>query len=91
MGTDKESLPNRIGPATYEVGIIAGDKTVNPILSMIIPGEDDGKVSVERARLSGMKDFLVVHKAHPFIMNDEDIIKQVIYFIENGRFEKSQN
>ena len=88
LGTDKESLPNKIGLPYYEVGIIAGDKTINPILSMIIPGEDDGKVSVERAKLKGMKDFLVVHKAHPFIMNDEDIINQVIYFIKNGIFEK---
>ena len=91
LGTEKESIPNRIGPVNYEVGIIAGDKTVNPILSMIIPGEDDGKVSVERTKLNGMKDFLVVHEAHPFIMNDEEIINQVIYFIENGIFEKNPN
>ncbi len=89
LGTDNESLPNKIGPPDYEVGIITGDKTINPILSLLIPGEDDGKVSVERARLMGMKDFLVVHKAHPFIMNDEDIINQVIYFIENGVFGKN--
>jgi len=89
LGTDRESLPNKIGPPDYDVGIITGDKTINPILSILIPGEDDGKVSVERAKLMGMKDFLVVHKAHPFIMNDEDIIKQVIYFIKNGIFEKN--
>ena len=88
LGTDKESLPNRIGPPYYEVGVITGDRTINPILSLLIPGKDDGKVSVERAKLMGMKDFLIVHKTHPFIMNDDDIIKQVIYFIENGRFEK---
>jgi triacylglycerol lipase len=91
LGTDKESLPNRIGPPDYEVGIITGDKTINPILSLLIPGEDDGKVSVERAKLLGMKDFLVVHKAHPFIMTDENIINQVIYFIEHGMFEKNLN
>ena len=88
LGTDKDSLPNRIGPAQYETGIITGDKTINPILSLLIPGEDDGKVSVERAKLAGMKDFLVVHKAHPFIMSDRVVMDQVIYFIENGKFEK---
>lgn len=91
LGTDEESLPNKIGPPNYEVGIITGDKTINPILSLLIPGEDDGKVSVERAKLLGMKDFLVVHKAHPFIMNDEYVINQVIYFIENGVFKKDLN
>ncbi|MDH3393256.1 MAG: alpha/beta hydrolase [Desulfobulbaceae bacterium] len=88
LGTDKESLPNKISPPDYEVGVITGDRTINPILSLIIPGEDDGKVSVKRAKLMGMKDFLVVHKAHPFIMNDENVINQVIYFIRNGIFEK---
>jgi hypothetical protein len=89
LGTDKDSLPNKLGPPYYEVGIITGDKTINPILSLLIPGEDDGKVSVERAKLSGMKDFLVVHKAHPFIMNDKNIIDQAIYFIKNGIFKKN--
>ena len=88
LGTNKESMPNKLGRPYYEVGIITGDKTVNPVLSLMIPGEDDGKVSVERAKLMGMKDFLVVHKSHTFIMNDEDIINQVIYFIENGIFKK---
>ena len=91
LGTDKDSLPNNIGPPEYEVGIITGDKTINPILSLIIPGKDDGKVSVEKAKLMGMKDFLVVHKAHPFIMNDENVIKQAVYFIENGIFDKKLN
>ncbi len=91
LGTEKECLPNKIGPPDYEVGIITGDKTINPILSLLIPGEDDGKVSVERAKLIGMKDFLVVHKAHPFIMKDKDIMSQIVYFIENGVFDKNQD
>ena len=41
LGTDKESLPNKLAPVDYDVGIITGDKTINPILSMFIPGEDD--------------------------------------------------
>lgn len=89
LGTDKDSLPNKLGPPYYEVGIITGDKTINPILSLLIPGKDDGKVSVERAKLRGMKDFLVVHKAHPFIMDDDKIIYQVLYFLENGIFKKN--
>ena len=52
LGTDMESLPNILGPADYELGIITGDKTINPILSWLIPGKDDGKVSVERAKLA---------------------------------------
>jgi len=57
-------------------------------LSLLIPGSDDGKVSVESAKLQGMKDFLIVHEAHPFIMNDEKVLQQVTAFIRNGVFDR---
>jgi len=87
LGTGTGSLPRTLGPPDYDVGIITGDKTINPILSLMIPGKDDGKVSVESAKLEGMKGFLVVHKTHTFIMNDETVIEQVIAFIRDGKFK----
>jgi len=86
LGTGPGSLPKSLGTPNYEVGIITGDRSINPILSLLIPGRDDGKVSVENAKLRGMKDFLVVHKTHPFIMNDEQVLRQVTAFIKNGLF-----
>lgn len=88
LGTDKSALPVSLGAPKYEVGIITGDRSINPLLSLLIPGVDDGKVSVENAKLEGMKDFLIVHKTHPFIMNDDDVLRQVTFFIENGVFDK---
>jgi hypothetical protein len=87
LGTDQNSIPSQLGPATFDVGIITGNESINLFLSLMIPGEDDGKVSVERAKLEGMADFLVVPHAHPFIMNSELVIKQVLFFLEYGRFE----
>lgn len=86
LGISKNGMPNSIGPADFELGIITGDKTLNPYFSKIIPGPDDGKVSVERAKLDGMSDFLVVHKDHMFIMQSKEVIEQVIFFLVNGRF-----
>ncbi len=88
LGTGADSLPKTLGAPNYEVGIITGDKTINPILSLLIPGKDDGKVSVESAKLRGMKDFLVVHKTHPFIMNDKKVLEQVTAFLKNGAFNR---
>ncbi len=88
LGTEAGSLPKSIGPPNYEVGIITGDKSMNPILSLMIPGNDDGKVSIENAKLHGMKDFLIMHKTHPFIMNDEKVLQQVTAFIKNGAFTR---
>ena len=87
LGTDLDDVPAQLGPATFAVGIITGNHSINLFLSMMIPGEDDGKVSVERAKLEGMADFLVVPHTHPFIMKSELVIDQVLYFLEHGRFE----
>jgi len=87
LGTGPESLPNQLGPVDFELGIIAGNKTLNPIFSRMIPGADDGKVSVERAKVEGMTDFLVVPHSHTYIMWREAVIDQVVYFLENGRFQ----
>lgn len=88
LGTGAGSLVHALGPVDYPVGIITGNRTVNPFLSLLIPGEDDGKVSVERARLEGMSDFLVLPHAHPFIMNSTTAIGQAIHFLQRGRFHR---
>jgi hypothetical protein len=87
LGTDENDIPSRLGPATFDVGIITGNRSINLFLSMMIPGPDDGKVSIERAKLEGMSDFLVVPHSHPFIMKRKLVIRQVLYFLEHGRFE----
>jgi pimeloyl-ACP methyl ester carboxylesterase len=87
LGTGTNSTPNRLGPATFPVGIIAGDRSINWINSLLIPGRDDGKVSVERTRLAGMSDHIVIHTAHPFIMRNREVIRQTIQFLRTGGFD----
>lgn len=86
LGTAVVSLPQRLGPAPFELGVIAGDHSINLVLSTIIPGADDGKVSVEHARLAGMKDFIVLPASHPFIMKDKAAIAQTVHFLKDGVF-----
>lgn len=87
LGTGENSLPNQLGPANFPVGVIAGDRSINWINSLLIPGPDDGKVSVRRARLPGMTDFIVVHATHPFIMRNPRAIRQTLAFLQNGKFD----
>src|SRR5277367_4924671 len=89
LGTGKNSTPNKLGPANFPVGIIAGDRSINWINSLLIPGRDDGKVSVERTKLAGMTDHIVLHATHPFIMRNREAIRQTIQFLRNGNFKKS--
>jgi hypothetical protein len=87
LGTDKNSLPNQLGPAHFPVGIIAGDRSVNWINSLfLIPGRDDGKVAVKRAKLDGMSGFIVIHATHMFITYNDEAIRQTIQFLRTGKF-----
>ncbi len=86
LGTDNNSVPNQLGPVNFQLGVIAGNKTVNPFLSRLIPGANDGKVSVSRAQVAGMKDFIVMLYSHSFIMQREAVIEQVLHFIQQGCF-----
>jgi triacylglycerol lipase len=88
LGTAPDSAPNRIGPPSVSIGVIAGNRSINWINSFLIPGPDDGKVSVARTRLSGMADHLVLPTTHPFIMKNRSVIKQTIHFLRGGKFAR---
>lgn len=93
LGTEADSTPNRLGKVDFELGVITGNRSWNPVASLMIPGTDDGTVSVQRAQVEGMKDFRVMPNTHSFIMLDKDVIDEVVYFLQNGQFvtqEKSQ-
>ena len=86
LGTGESSVPNKLGAANFDLGIIAGTRSINLILSRMIPGTDDGKVSVENTRLEGMHDHLQMKVTHPFMMRNAKVIEQVIHYLESGRF-----
>jgi hypothetical protein len=86
LGTSPTSVPNRIRAPDYCVGVIAGNRSINWINSLLIPGPDDGKVSVERTRLSGMSDHIVISATHLFMMSNRGAIRQTIRFLKSGRF-----
>ncbi|NNE70491.1 MAG: alpha/beta hydrolase [Rhodothermales bacterium] len=86
LGTESTSVPNQLGPPSFEVGIITGKRTINLINSIMIEGQDDGKVSVENARLEGMSDFLVLPVSHPFIMKNRRAIEATHRFLDTGHF-----
>ena len=88
LSTGANSVPNMLGEAEFDLGIIAGTRSINLILSYLIPGQDDGKVSVENTKLQGMNDHVVMPVTHTFMMNDNNVITQTIYYLKNGKFKK---
>jgi len=87
LSTAPESLPNTLGPVDYEVGVIAGNRSLNLLFSSLIPGPDDGRISVERTKLDGMTDFITLPCIHPLIMNYPHVIGQTIHFLQHGCFD----
>lgn len=91
LGTDVNSIPmqlKKFGAVDYDVGIIAGSKTFNPILSQFLPNPDDGKVSVENTKLAGMKDFIALPVTHTFMMKSKSVIEQAVHYIKTGSFNR---
>ena len=88
LGTDQNSLPRQLLPIPGEIGILTGNSSSDPWFSPSIPGEDDGKVSIENARLDEMQDFMVVSNGHTFIMRDGAVIKQILHFLAQGKFNR---
>jgi len=89
LGTGPDSFPNRIGAPDYEIGVIAGSESINPVGAVLLPEANDGTVSVESTRLEGAADFIVVEANHTFIMQEPEVADQVVYFLRNGRFDHS--
>lgn len=86
LGKGKQSVPLRLGPANFEVGIIAGNRTIDPITSAVLENPDDGRVSVVDTKLEGMADHVVVEHSHAFMMRMRKPIELTIRFLRTGSF-----
>lgn len=88
LGTRPTDIPKSLGPVEFELGIIAGTHTINLILSTYLPGRNDGKVSVESTKVEGMADFIALPTTHPFMMKNNAVMDQTVYFLKHGKFDK---
>lgn len=87
LGTGENSLPNQLPAALAEIGVVAGNASINPVTSAMIAGPDDGKVSVQSTRLDGMRDHITLPVTHTFMMNDPLVLAQVLMFLQTGQFD----
>lgn len=90
IGASPDSVPNKIRDKPAEFGVIAGDRSLNPLFSSLIEGPNDGKVSVERTKFDAMADHIVLPVSHTFMMNDREVARQTVRFLRTGAFDHSR-
>lgn len=86
LSTSGSGFINRLKPIKLDVGVIAGSRSLNPLLSALIPGDNDGKISIESTKLNQMTAHIILPVSHSFMMNNATVMKQTAYFLENGCF-----
>jgi pimeloyl-ACP methyl ester carboxylesterase len=88
LSTQLDATLQALPTIDYPVGIIAGNRSIDPISSsFVLPKPNDGKVSVASTKLEGMTDHIIVGASHPMLARKPLAIAQTIAFLRSGRFE----
>ena len=73
----------------FEFAVIAGARGTPTGFNPLIPGDDDGTVSVSATWLPGAADFMTVPVLHSFLMSDPATIAASRRFLETGALRES--
>ena len=91
LGTGAQDLPKQLPPVDFELGVIAGNQSLNPAFSAILPGLDDGKVTIEATKVAGMAAHITLPVTHTYMMQSPQVMAQTALFLEQGHFDPDLN
>jgi hypothetical protein len=75
---------------TFQFGIIAGGKSDGKGYNPLLPGDNDGIISVDTTQLAGARDFVVLPVLHSLIVGDSKAHEYVLRFLQQGYFISKQ-
>ena len=88
LRSDPEGFISNLPVPKFEFGVIAGQAGTPRGFNPLVPGDDDGTVSVESTRLSGATDFATVRAGHSFLMFNSQVIEWTSRYLKHGHFRK---
>ena len=88
LGSKDKEFEQVLGPVDYELGVIAGNRTLDPFSSSLIEGPNDGKVSVEKTKVTGLADHITIPATHTFIIYNREAWDQTLHFLRHGKFKR---
>jgi len=88
LGTDWAAIKDRLATPPFPFGVIAGGRGDERGYNPVLPGDDDGVVTVAGTHLAGEADFLLLPVLHSFLMKDPRAMEATLRFLEKGRFEE---
>ncbi len=91
LGTGERAITRELGAADFELGVIAGQSSINPLFNHVFTGPHDGAVAVQSTRLAGMSDHLVVPYSHTLMLWRRVVIDQTLHFLRHGKFATAES
>lgn len=89
LTTDFLSTSNQlIQSMKTETGVIAGTFSFMPLMKLFFHEDNDGKVPVSSTHIAGMNDFIALPVSHMFMMQNKSVMKEAVYFLQHGSFNK---
>jgi len=86
LGDEWPWLESSLATPAFEFGIVAGGMGNDQGLNPMLPGDDDGVVTVASTRLAGASDFVVVPVLHSLLVNDARVLRYTLRFLQHGHF-----
>ena len=85
LGTRTDGLIPKLPIPKFEFAVIAGSRGTPAGWNPLIPGDDDGTVTVASTKLPGAADFTTVNALHSRLLWSEEAHQHTIHFLKNGR------
>ncbi|HYW80104.1 MAG TPA: hypothetical protein VE890_11035 [Thermoguttaceae bacterium] len=86
LGQEWDELEGKLATPSFEFGILAGGRGDESGYNPLLPGDDDGTVSVAHTRLAGAHDFAVLPLLHSSFVSSEKVMQYTLRFLQKGYF-----